>query len=79
MHNWIRVSHKDGYEEIYHTKWNSSAKKYIIEKFNVWTYSELIYKYKDKFLPVFNCHEDVWGSEGIAPPFLTSALDGSEW
>jgi hypothetical protein len=23
------------------------------------------------------CDEDVWGSEGIAPPFLTSALDGS--
>jgi hypothetical protein len=21
----------------------------------------------------------MWGSEGIAPPFLTSALDGSEW
>jgi hypothetical protein len=20
-----------------------------------------------------------WGSEGIAPPFLTSALDGGEW
>jgi hypothetical protein len=24
-------------------------------------------------------HKDVWGSEGIAPPFLTSALDGGEW
>jgi hypothetical protein len=24
-------------------------------------------------------HEDVWGSAGIAPPFLTSELDGSEW
>jgi hypothetical protein len=24
-------------------------------------------------------HEDVWGSRGIAPPFLTSALNGSEW
>jgi hypothetical protein len=24
-------------------------------------------------------HEDVWGSENIAPPFLTSALDGVEW
>jgi hypothetical protein len=22
------------------------------------------------------CHEDVWGSEGIVTPFLTSALDG---
>jgi hypothetical protein len=21
-------------------------------------------------------HDDVWGSDGIAPPFLTSALDG---
>jgi hypothetical protein len=32
-------------------------------------------------LCVFNstlCHEDVWGSGGIAPPFLTSALDGGE-
>jgi hypothetical protein len=25
------------------------------------------------------CHEDIWGSEGIAPPFLTPALDGGEW
>jgi hypothetical protein len=24
-------------------------------------------------------HEDVSGSSGIAPPFLTSALDGGEW
>jgi hypothetical protein len=24
-------------------------------------------------------HEDVWGSERIAPPFLTSALRGGEW
>jgi hypothetical protein len=23
--------------------------------------------------------EDVWGTKGIAPPFLTSALDGGEW
>jgi hypothetical protein len=25
------------------------------------------------------CLEDVWGSEGRAPTFLTSALDGGEW
>jgi hypothetical protein len=25
------------------------------------------------------CHEDVWGSGGIASPFLTSALYGGEW
>jgi hypothetical protein len=25
------------------------------------------------------CHEDVWGSGGLAQPFLTSALDGREW
>jgi hypothetical protein len=24
-------------------------------------------------------HKDVWGSGGIAPPLLTSALDGGEW
>jgi hypothetical protein len=24
-------------------------------------------------------HEDMWGSGGIAPPFLTSALHGAEW
>jgi hypothetical protein len=24
-------------------------------------------------------HEDVWGSGGIVPQFLTSALDGGEW
>jgi hypothetical protein len=25
------------------------------------------------------CHEDICGTGGIAPPFLTSALDGGEW
>jgi hypothetical protein len=25
------------------------------------------------------CHEDIWGSGGIAPPFFASALDGGEW
>jgi hypothetical protein len=25
------------------------------------------------------CHEDVSGNGGIAPPFLTSVLDGGEW
>jgi hypothetical protein len=35
--------------------------------------------------PVWTCaslsttNEDVWGSGGIAPPFLTSALDEGEW
>jgi hypothetical protein len=24
-------------------------------------------------------YEDVWGSGGIAQPFLTSALEGGEW
>jgi hypothetical protein len=24
-------------------------------------------------------HEEVWGSGGIAPPFLTSLIDGGEW
>jgi hypothetical protein len=24
-------------------------------------------------------HEEAWGSGGIAPPFLTSILDGAEW
>jgi hypothetical protein len=24
-------------------------------------------------------HDDVCGSEGIAPPFFTSAIDGGEW
>jgi hypothetical protein len=24
-------------------------------------------------------HEDIWGSEGIASPFLTSALGGGEY
>jgi hypothetical protein len=28
---------------------------------------------KNKGVP---CHEDIWRSECIAPPFLTSALDG---
>jgi hypothetical protein len=25
------------------------------------------------------CLEDIWGSGTVAPPFLTSALDGGEW
>jgi hypothetical protein len=24
-------------------------------------------------------HEDVWGNRSLAPPFLTSSLDGGEW
>jgi hypothetical protein len=38
---------------------------------------------KGKVVPVLDYlstnHEDVWGSGGIAPPFLTSALDGDVW
>jgi hypothetical protein len=25
------------------------------------------------------CYEDIWGSGGITPLFLTSVLDGGEW
>jgi hypothetical protein len=25
------------------------------------------------------CTEDMWGCGGIAPPFLTSTVDGGEW
>jgi hypothetical protein len=37
-----------------------------------------VLKNVDLFLCLFNWalrHEDIWGSEGTAPPFLTSALD----
>jgi hypothetical protein len=37
---------------------------------------------KGKAVPVLNTprhEEDVWGSGGIAPPFLASALDVHEW
>jgi hypothetical protein len=30
-------------------------------------------------LEVKVCHEDIWGNGDIAPPFLTSALDGGGW
>jgi hypothetical protein len=33
---------------------------------------------KGKVVPVLN-HGDKRGSGGIAPPFLTSALDGDKW
>jgi hypothetical protein len=33
---------------------------------------------KVKIPPVLR-HEDIWSNGGIAPPFLTSALDGGEW
>jgi hypothetical protein len=40
-------------------------------------------KGKSKVTPVHIisalCHEKIWGSEGIAPPFLTPAPDGGEW
>jgi hypothetical protein len=38
--------------------------------------------YKGKADPVFHwalCRDDVWGSGGIAPPFLTSTLVEGEW
>jgi hypothetical protein len=38
---------------------------------------------KGKVVPVRNNqalrHEDIWESEGMAPPFLISGLDGGEW
>jgi hypothetical protein len=40
-------------------------------------------KVKGKVVPMLNwlsmSHEDIWGSGGIAPPFLTSAQDAGEW
>jgi hypothetical protein len=39
-------------------------------------------KGKGKIVLMFNealWYEDVWGSGGIDPPFLTSALGGGEW
>jgi len=41
-----------------------------------------LHKGKGKVVPVLNYaprHEDVWGSGGTAPWFLTSALHGGEW
>jgi hypothetical protein len=39
-------------------------------------------KNKGRVIPVLNylstCQEDVWENGGIAPPFLTLALDGGE-
>jgi hypothetical protein len=32
----------------------------------------IIVKYRDNFT-FYLCHEDVWGSGDVAPPFLTSA------
>jgi hypothetical protein len=50
------------------------------------TYYILLSAYKVKRAKLSLClinytprHEDVWGSGGIAPPFLTSELDGGEW
>jgi hypothetical protein len=43
-----------------------------------WTHPPL-YQLKKKVLSVLSytlCHEDIGGSGGIAPPFLTSVLDG---
>jgi hypothetical protein len=42
---------------------------------------EQIYKFGDVKVKVHLslCHEDKLGSGGIAPPFLTLALDGGEW
>jgi hypothetical protein len=56
----------------------------------LWTWHALINQIKPEFYKVkvklslwlINsalCHEDVWGSGCIAPPFLTLALDGGEW
>jgi hypothetical protein len=34
---------------------------------------------RQSFIKLPLCHEDVWESGGIAPPFLTSVLGGGEW
>jgi hypothetical protein len=39
-------------------------------------------KAKGEILPILNLgprNEDVWGNEGVAPPFLTLALNRGEW
>jgi hypothetical protein len=58
----------------------------IIPKFYVWVpmWRAPIFgdKCKNKDVPVLNyalCHEDVWESGGIIPPFFVSALDGGAW
>jgi hypothetical protein len=46
------------------------------------TNSGLIVTVKKKSLCLINqaqCHQDLLGSGGIAPPFLNSALDRGEW
>jgi hypothetical protein len=32
-----------------------------------------------RFKKLALCHEDVWETGGILPPFLTSVLGGGEW
>jgi hypothetical protein len=34
---------------------------------------------KGKVIPVLNYHEDILDTSSIAPPLLTSTLDGGEW
>jgi hypothetical protein len=39
-------------------------------------------KVKGKVVPVLNegpCHENIWGSEGIAPHILILGSNGGEW
>jgi hypothetical protein len=41
--------------------------------------TEYTVKLKVSLCLIKHCHEDMCGSGGIAPPFLTSALDEDEW
>jgi hypothetical protein len=55
---------------------NSMAQTTPALSFDIW---QTVKINKDLFLCLINkvlYHEDIWGNEGIAPPFLTSAVDG---
>jgi hypothetical protein len=45
----------------------------------LYIHTTLAPKGKGEVVPVHYALRTYWGSRGIAPPFLTSALDGGEW
>jgi hypothetical protein len=54
------------------------AREEVVYKTNIYVEKNKVEKVKLFFclIDLALCHEDVWGSRGIAAPLLTSALDG---
>jgi hypothetical protein len=63
---------------VYTGLWRDAVSSFFFQG-NLADCSSRKVKLKLSLCLIKHCHEYIWGSGGIGPPFLTSALDGGEW